>query len=160
MYHTSLQNKQTKKRSKAAFIKFWEWPSFNTIYIYFKMYLFKKALITSFLALTLYGLLSFVKSLKSKGWLRKGSPDLWSLAQRRWDGAKAERTVWTGLTGACFSYPGAANKSEDNLHVEILHYPSEMEYEVGGFLGRNGNRSNNNKNNNKQHTHWEFFIIY
>lgn len=130
MYHTSLQNKQTRKRTAAFYIKLLECPSFNRVTICPKMTVFaQKALITFlFLALNLHGLLFFVISLTNNERLRNGYPDIWSLAQRRWGNAFAERTDQAGCILKYSSYHGSVNELKDNSQIEMLCYPSEMEY--------------------------------
>lgn len=74
-----------------------------------------------FLDLNLHGLLfSFVISLTNNERLRNGYPNIWSLAQRRWGNAIAERTDQAGCILKYSGYHGSVNELKDNLQIEML----------------------------------------
>lgn len=130
-YHTSLQNKQTRKRTAAFYIKLLECPSFNRADICPKTTVFvqKGSDNASFLSpkppWTALVLCYFPhQQWEMEEWLSRYlvlGPE-----KMRW------RHRWEDWPGSCIlkysSYHGSVNELKDNLQIERLCYPSEMEH--------------------------------
>lgn len=129
MYHTSLQNKQTRKRTAAFYVKLLECPSFHRACISPKkmtVFVQKGSDNVSFFSpkppwTTLLLCYFPHQQWEIEEWLSG------SLAQR-WGDAITESTGQAGCILKYSSYHGSVNELKDNLQIEMLCYPSETEH--------------------------------